>query len=145
MNIGKENTPVARLWKKADNRNLAMHLVSSAELWDVATEQGHLSIEVAFDAILVETGSWTIDELGSAGHNLRYLAEALVRGKPFIHEALSQDEDALRDFRSISSAWRMQYRYKEIPHNENKMREFIPIFERLFQWISSEFRKSVSN
>jgi hypothetical protein len=123
-----------------------MHLNAGADLLEIAVEQGHLSIEIAFDAILVETGTWNIDSLGFAAHNLKRLADALVSGRELINEELTSAPATIRaDFRAVSTAWRMQYRYKPVPWELPKMQEFIPVFERLFQWILINFRKPVSN
>jgi hypothetical protein len=133
------------LRKKSKDRNSAMKLIANADLLEIALEQGHLSIEIFFDAILIESGSWTMAQLQGFNHSLKKLAELNCRGNALILNKITSDVLADTDFSAVSSAWRMQYRYQQIRWNESDMQRFIEDFERLFLWMSKSFSAPLIN
>ena len=115
------------LYNRAESYRKSSSVLADAGLWENAFEAAHLSVEIIMKAALARVGGkyeWT--------HNLRVLAETPVNGSPFLSPVIRGTLEELRTFTLISSAWRVQYRYEQMPWDLAETRQLIESFERFY-------------
>lgn len=127
-------TEAETLYKKAESYRKSASVLADAGLWENAFEAAHLSVEIIMKAAISRVGGryeWT--------HNLRILAETPVNGAPFLSPVIRDTLEVSKTFTQISSAWRVQYRYEQIPWNQAETQQLIESFERFYVWTTTKF------